>query len=168
METLFENSYIRDKKHYKELYNYFFFRRPAMIICHIIILIVLITTSVDVILFGWIDNYAFSLVMIFIVILRILNYFLQVNSVVKRDREMFDGSPSVKITVTEEYIEHTLADSITTQMKFDKIKRGIETKKLIMLRSKANLVYILPKECFSKGNAEELKEFIRGKGIKIK
>lgn len=108
------------------------------------------------------------ILLIIFMLWRILNYFLQVNSSVKRDREVFDGEPTVTTIVTDEYIEHTISAGAATQMKFDKIKRGFETKGFILLRTKANLMYIFPKECFSKGNAEEFKEFIRGKGIKIR
>ena len=126
METLFENSYIRDKNLWKGLYNYFFFRRPAVIACHILTVIALILATIYVVLFGWDNNCISYTILILLMSWHILNYFLQVNAGVKRDREMFDGSPSVKITVTEEYIEHTVSDSVTTQIKFDKIIIGTD------------------------------------------
>lgn len=48
------------------------------------------------------------------------------------------------------------------------IVKAVQTENLILLRSKANLIYIFRKDTFIKGTHEEFIMFLRGKGIKIK
>ena len=53
-------------------------------------------------------------------------------------------------------------------VEFNKIKNAIQTKNYILLRSKANLIYIFCKDTFTVGTKEEFVSFLRAKGIKVK
>lgn len=43
-----------------------------------------------------------------------------------------------------------------------------KTKNLILLQSKASLIYIFRKDTFTKGTTDDFVIFLRSKGIKIK
>jgi hypothetical protein len=53
-------------------------------------------------------------------------------------------------------------------MTFDKIKGAVQTKNLILLRTKANMIWIFRKDSFSVGSKEEFISFLKNKGIKVK
>ena len=46
--------------------------------------------------------------------------------------------------------------------------RKSQTKNLILLKSRANLIYILRKDTFTKGTKDDFIAFLRSKGIKVK
>ena len=39
METLFENSYVRNKELAKEIYRYYYFQRKWLIVCYVLLLL---------------------------------------------------------------------------------------------------------------------------------
>ena len=51
------------------------------------------------------------------------------------------------------------------ELPYDKVKKIAQTKSLIILRSQANFWYILPKNTFTKGTAEEFLAFLKSKGL---
>ena len=87
---------------------------------------------------------------------------------VKRDSEFHGKEISIETIVTNEYIQNTASTGAVNKLEYDKIKNVAQTKNLILLRSKANLIYIFRKDTFAKGNKEDFADFLRSKGIKIK
>ena len=75
---------------------------------------------------------------------------------------------SVETIVTNEYIQNTASTGAVNKLEYDKIRNSVQTKNLILLRSKANLIYIFRKDTFTKGNKEDFISFLNGKGVKIK
>lgn len=95
-------------------------------------------------------------------------YFRQVNAVVKRDEEVHGNEIAVETIVTEEYIQSTAATGAVNKLGYDKIRYAVQTKNLILLRSKANLIYIFRKDTFTKGTLDDFVTFLKAKGIKVK
>ena len=95
-------------------------------------------------------------------------YFRQVNTMVKRDSEVHGKEISVETIVTNEYIQNTASTGAVNKLEYDKIRSAVKTKNLILLRSKANLIYIFRKDTFSKGTKDEFIAFLASKGIKVK
>ena len=87
---------------------------------------------------------------------------------VKRDSEVHGKEISVETIVTNEYIQNTASTGAVNKLEYDKIRNSVQTKNLILLRSKANLIYIFRKDTFTKGNKEDFISFLNGKGVKIK
>jgi hypothetical protein len=87
---------------------------------------------------------------------------------VKRDREICGDDLKVTVIVTEDGLQ--IAGSVGGEIKigFDKVKDVIQTKNLILVRSKARLVYILRKDSFSIGTKEAFQSFLKDKGITVK
>ncbi len=168
MEVIFENSYVRNKKFAKHLYRYFYFYRPIRIFIFIFLLLMTPWYVHEIIVWGWQGIYSAFCLYLILVLLQIPLYFHQVNSMLKRDKEVHGCEPTITTIVLEEYIEFSVTSGATNQLQYDMIKKCRETKHLILLRTKAKLVYALPKCAFTKGSADEFKVFIRNKGIKIR
>ncbi len=88
---------------------------------------------------------------------------------VSRDNEVNGGnSIHVDTIVTNEFIQNTSSTGSVNRIPYSKIKKVIQTKNLILLRSEANLVYIFCKDTFSKGTPDEFLTFLSKKGLKVK
>ena len=87
---------------------------------------------------------------------------------VKRDSEVHGKEISVETIVTNECIQNTASTGAVNKLEYDKIRSAVKTKNLILLRSKANLIYIFRKDTFSKGTTDEFIAFLTSKGIKVK
>ena len=87
---------------------------------------------------------------------------------VKRDNEVHGKEISVETVITNEYIQNTATTGTVNSVGYDKIRNAVQTKNLILLRSKANLIYIFRKDTFMKGTKDEFIAFLGTKGIKVK
>lgn len=169
MDILFENCYTRTKELAKEIYKYLCFKRPMYLILDIIIgllflanLIIVIFEKTDI------DVVAFVLPVLFFA-LHIYTYSSHVKAMIKRDNEINHDKPIfVETVVTENFIRNSASTGSVNEIEFSKIGRAVQTKNLILLRSKANLIYIFRKDTFTKGTHEDFIIFLRSKGIKIK
>lgn len=168
MDILFENTYVRNKVLVKELYAFYFFRRPLIIVSYIVLALSIPLHLYNYFMSGWDAVHSLLVLLIFYFFLRIPLYFHQVNTVLKRDRELFDGEISISTVVTDQYLEGTGPDGAVNRLSFEKIKKAYQTKNLILLRSKSNLVFIFRKDTFTRGSVDEFKAFLRSKRIKIK
>ena len=168
MDVLFQNTYVRNKDLAKEIYSFYYFRRPVRIFCHIALLLCIFLRVYSIIFFGWDTIDYFVLLYSFLLILQIPLYFHQVNTMVKRDLELSGDEITVTTNVTEDYIENINSIGAKTQLRYENIKKCNETKNLILLFSKANMIYIFRKDSFVHGTADEFKAFIRNKGIKVR
>lgn len=167
MEILFENSYVRDKQMAKEIYKYFYFQSKLFVVCSILLLLCFLCNIVITIFVGTYNWLVYIIVPLFF-LLRLYGYFIQVNTMVKRDNEVHGKEITVETIVTNEYIQNTVSTGAVNRLEYDRIKKAVQTKKLILLRSKANLIYIFRKETFTKGNQQEFIKFLIGKGVKMK
>lgn len=166
MNILFENSYVRDKQLAKEIYGHHFFRRKFMIICYIVASLSLIANIVNAVLYGSLYLFGF-IIGLFLLAYPVVNYFIVVNTVVKRDMEMHGKEVTAESIVTEDYIQNTLSTGAIISVEYSKIKKAAQTRNLILLFSDANLIYIFRKDGFTKGTTDEFITFLKSKGIKV-
>ena len=99
--------------------------------------------------------------------LRFLGYFSQVHTAVKRNKEVCDEDMRIETVVTDSYIQQTASNGAVNQIEFDRIRYAVQTKKLILLRSKANLMYVFDKRTFTVGAKESFVSFLMTKGVKV-
>ena len=167
MEILFENSYVRNKELAKEIYRYYYFQQKWLVVCNILLLL---SFFANVLISIFEDTYNWS-VFVFVALFYVFQFYCyvrQVNTMVKRDSEVHGKEILVETIVTNEYIQNTASTGAVNQLDYDKIRSAVQTKHLILLRSKANLIYIFRKDTFTKGNKEEFISFLNGKGIRRK
>ena len=101
----------------------------------------------------------------------LLRYFRLVSSMVRKTRESFDGEVTVQTMVTDTCIRQSIANGpnrAENETEFSNIKKAIRTKKMILLVTKANLVYIFQKDTFGDRGMDEFLTFLQSKGIKVR
>lgn len=167
MEILFENSYIRNRQLAKEIYRYYYFQRKNLLACYIILFLCFIAD----ILLAVFENTIIWSILIIVPVLFLFQFYCycrQVNTMIARDSEVHGKEITVETIVTDEYIQNTASTGAVNKIEYCKIRNVVQTKNLILLRSKANLIYIFRKDTFTKGTADEFIRFLKNKGIKIK
>ena len=167
MEILFENSYVRNKELAKEIYGYYYFQRKWLVVCYALLLLSFLG-NILILVFEKTYNLGVFIFVPLYFLFQFYCYHRQVNTMIMRDREAHGKEISVETIVTNEYIQNTASTGSVNKLEYDKIRNSVQTKNLILLRSKANLIYIFRKDAFTKGDTESFIKFLNGKGIKIK
>ncbi len=175
-EIHFKNSFVRGIETAKQIYFHWFYKQPLMLTVHIIMALSLILNVYNVIIaikFGLLftDGITSPLFLVlFNAVFEIAWFFScrsQINAMVKRDAESFDGEPLCDITVTDSEMAHCIKDT-KNGIPLSKIKRAFATRDYMVLVSEANLMYILKKDSFTLGDAKSFWEFLKEKQIKLK
>lgn len=169
MEIRFENRYIRDQQTAKEIYKYWYLRRPIFIALYVI-LALYVPACILGIIFDF-DNarefIAPTVMTLLMPLLMFISYRSQVSTMVKRDGEMAQGGEVVcEVSVCDEEFAVTSLGS-RTAIKMYNAKKAYITKNYIVVLTAARLMVILKKDGFTLGDADSFISFLREKGIKI-
>ena len=164
VETLFENKCVRDREWAKDCYGYIYFRRPVAIVFEVLAALYLVWNVYDVLANGMINM--FIIFPFFWVAMTTLLYRKNTTLTLKRDLEMHGRAVEIVTTVTNKDIAISLTTGALYRVSIADIKKVTETKKYIYLWSKTNVLYPFKKTGFSVGNGEELRIFLRNKGVK--
>ena len=170
METKIESTYVRDEKFAKEYFSYHSYKRPSGIIITVICILAIVSGVINV--FASNEYLAIiSIVLgIYLLILRVIRVKNFIKLSLARDKESNHGNfVSVHNLVTENsIIVKSSANESGTEFEISCIEKAYRSKNYIYLITKAKLAIVFDINSFSKGTPEELVEFIRQKGIKIK
>ena len=167
MEVLFENTFLRTKKVAKEMYGYFYFRRIGMNVCYLFFGVFFILGVYNFFVYKHVDL-IFLLTGPIVYLFQIFLYCYQVNSLVRRDEELFGGPTTIKSVVTEDSVRALAPSGGTNEVAYNNVRRAIQTENLIFLQTKANLLYVFLKDGFTLGTAEEFIAFLKSKGVRVK
>lgn len=167
METLFENSYIKNREWAKDVFGYINFRRPLIIVFDIFFFLYIVLGIIDIIVDKNINVYLFILPIVWI-FLQVFIYIKNVNVTLKRDLEMHGKPVEVTVIVTDENITTVQSTGSKIHLNYADVKKAFQTKKYIYLQTKTNLLCSFNKDGFSIGNEEDFLIFLKNKGIKIK
>ena len=170
MEILFENIFVRDKKTAKEIYGYWFFKKPTMVAMYSILAAYATACIVGLIIdFESAKESAFPLFCALLLpVLMIISYSSQVKMMVDRDKEMGGGEGiSCHVTVTDSELTLTAFDG-KNSVSVDNIKYAFLTKNYIVIVTKARLMYILKKDSFTIGDSDGFIAFLLKKGVKVR
>lgn len=167
MEILFKNTYTKTEEWIKEVNKYSFFRRPIVVVFHILSILML-CVGIYKILFSHIIDIVPLFIPIWWFFLTFLLYFKTNKNTLNRNRELYGENAEVVSEITKESIKQVHSNGTQYHIYYDNIKKGYQTKNYILLHSKANVIYTFEKNGFSVGNEEEFLKFLRNKGIKIK
>lgn len=166
MEVLFENTLVRNKATAKEFYGYFSFRQPVMLFFIVLFLVSFTANLVGLILGSTYELTTLIVVPLFFVFV-FWRYTRQVNLMLKRDREALGGEVTLVTTVTDTHIQSTVNNGSTNTVNLTDVKKVVQTKNLILVCTKAKLVFILHKDTFKDRNKDEFLAFMKSKGIKV-
>ena len=167
MEILFKNSYTRNRELAKEIYRFYYFQRKLLVFTYFLLAFSFLANIVCVAV-GISYNIGILIFVPLFVAIQFYCYFHQVNIMVKRDNEVHGKEINVETTVTDSYIQNVASTGSVYQIGYDDIKNAVQTKNLILLRSKSNLIYIFDKNTFDIGTKEEFLLFLTSKGIKVR
>ena len=172
-EILFENSHVRDKATVKEMYGYEYFKKPRQIVIFALLaffVILYVGFSIwEYVCFGiWSMSYWIIVLYLLVPTVEFLLYKVSVKTMLKRDLEMCGKEFEAKFKLTSDSIIGEGMNGGVTETGFDKIKSSVQTKNLIVLRSKANLLFVFRKDGFSIGTKEDFVDFLKNKGIKVR
>ena len=165
MEPLFINQYIRDEAVTKEYHLAYYFR-PLFLCVYVFVGFSFIVNLVSV--FMGYPLYAYLLFLSVIIALYLFLCRRRISIAIQRDREQFGTPPSVVFEVTESGVRVGINGSFSQEVPFGEFRKAKETKHLILLTSKARLLYIFHKEGFSKGTLPEFNRFLGEKGIEVR
>lgn len=169
-EILFENKFVRDKAAIKEIYRYWFFKQPIIILVYVMFGLWTISYILGSIIDPWFafDNSYTLIIIIFCCFLMVLSYLSQVRMMVKRDSELADGGELIcTVSVTDSEITNSALES-NTKASFDKVKLAFITKNYVVVVTKARIIYIFKKDSFTIGDTESFVAFLKSKGIKVR
>lgn len=165
MDIIFENSYARNREVLKETNRYLLFCRPVFIILDILMALLLLM-SVFNSLYFWRFDFRLLLYFCVYIFIRIFPYFNSIRITLKRDAEALGGSPvKIHTEVTDTSIILTASTGSKNEFQLTSIKKVVQTKNLILLRTKANLLLTFRKDSFTVGSSEEFLSFLADKGI---
>jgi hypothetical protein len=131
MEILFENSYVRNKELAKEIYRYYYFQRKWLVVCYALLLLSFLS-NIFISIFEKTYNWGVFIFVPLFLLHQLYCYFLQVNTMVKRDSEVHGKEISVETIVTNEYIQNTASTGAVNKLEYDKIRNSVQTKNLIL------------------------------------
>lgn len=169
-DILFVNEYVRDKSTAKELFGWWYYKRPLFVVVYIYLTLYFLSIVIG--LFISPDSaIEFIPIAIFILIGYVVfafSYRSSVKAMIDRDREVSGGAELVEtVTVTDTDTTVSLLESKTT-IALDNMKYAFITKNYVTLVTKARMMVILKKDGFLMGNCDDFIAFLREKGIKIK
>ena len=164
MDFLFKNRMTRTKDVFKEAYKYWFFQRKLMVMLNAFMIIYFLY---GIYLAVEYKDYIL-LIMVFFIAFQIFRYFIFVNIAVKRDKEISDKEVECEVVVTNDFVQSTNSMGSFVRYEFCKIKKAVQTKNLIILFTKTNVMVIFRKDSFEIGTKEELVSFLKTKGIVVK
>lgn len=167
MEIIFKNSYTRNRGLAKEIYQYLYFQRKWRVIIYIILALCCFANLLLAIFEEHYSSGVFVLTFLYVGF-QFYCYSRQVNMMVRRDEEVHGKEIDVETIVTDSFIQHTASTGGVNKIEYDKIMRAFQTKNLILLHSKANLIYIFRKDTFEVGTKEAFIAFLGTKGITVK
>ncbi len=174
METLFENKYTKDKTSVREYLNYFYWKKPILLMLNILFALLFVFTIVSIFLPAIFpynnDLKALYIVLpLFIWTVNITRYFKALKLSVMRDREINNGNPiDMHYIVSDDKVEvHCESIETKNSVSIFQVKKVVKTKNFIILVTEAKLSFVLKKDSFIKGTPEELIEFLKSKGLKI-
>ena len=149
------------------MYGYYYFKRKWLVVIYIFLLVSFAANLLSFIFNETCNWFVFIFAPLYF-LCQFYCYFYQVNIMIKRDFEVHGKEIRVETIVTNEYIQNTASTGAVNKLEFDKIKKASHTKNLILLRTNTNLIFVLRKDTFTKGNKDDFVHFLSSKGIKTK
>lgn len=165
MKALFICETVYTKELVQEFYEYCCFKRPRYLVYHTIFALAL-AFWLYVRLSGGTIGYLIPIVVLAYYGLMLYYYYASVNLFMKRGRELTkSGVMRTQTVVYNDRIEYSNGSGEPVELSYDEIGSVFCTKNVIAVRSKAKLVYMLQKDGFSLGTADDFLEFLREKGM---
>ena len=165
-DALFELEYVRKIEDIKAAYRRVFFLMTSSVILHT--LLVVLGLSYLYLAFSTHDRLYLILAVVVLLFLglRIWQYFWSMRLLERRERETFNGkAPTVHVEIFDDFIR--LKTVSETETPISSLRQAFRMKTLIVIRTKANLLFVFPVSGFTQGTPEGLLRFLAERGVKI-
>lgn len=170
MEARFENRFVRDKNTAREIYGWWFYKRPLFVFVYVYMAIYMLFFALAAVFTPESVGEVIPIVICILICVAAFafSYFSQVRAMVKRDAEMSGGGELVcTVTVDDTEAVVTALDS-RTAIGLENVKFAFATGGYIVLVTKARLMIILKRDSFTLGTSDGFIAFLKEKGIKVK
>ena len=164
---LFEIRYPRSAEHLKEAQRYLFLHRPSSVALYSLAGILILLN------FGlWFRNretlhFVLGSVLLLLVVLSFFMYWWGIRLIEKRERELFStDTREVCVYIYDDRLELEEASG-NVETEVTSLRKAFRTRNMILIQSKANLLWMLPTDAFIKGTPEGCVRFLVSKGIKV-
>ncbi len=171
MEPKFECKYTRTEKIMQEFFGYSLFLKTSSMIINILLALFFIWGIIQLIVSPLPFNekitfIAAIVVSAFALLFKIFVCFHNAKKFIRRDMEVNNCvMKDIDLKVYDDQICQATQSS-NVDLDFNKIKKVIQTKNLILLMTYTELCLVFEKNSFTIGTSDEFLEFIRSKGFK--
>ena len=167
MEPLFENRCIRNEAIFLEFYRRFRLLSPPYICSYLICAYCLYHFFVywatyDIFALSYLFGPALLPCAIWYACRR------DAKLALRREIEINGGTPAENHIVVTEYGIASHYPNSSTEISFSNIKKVRRSRNLIYVITKAKITWIIPKNTFTRGTADEFLSFLKSKGIKVR
>ena len=168
-DALFELEYVRRIEDIKAAYRRVFFLMTSSVILHTMMVVMLLS-------YAWLgirthDRLYLILagVMLLCMVLRVWQYWWSMRLLDRRERETFNGKAiTIRAEVFDDFIRTTQTEGgASTETPVSSLKQAFRMKTLIVIRTKANLLFVFPVSSFKQGTPDGLLRFLAERGVKI-
>ena len=165
MNALFKCETVHTKELMHEYYEYCFFKKPAALVCHVILAAALIFWGYIRMTGGEI-GYLIPIAVIVYYGMMLYCYYASVNVFMKRSREIkSDGLIRAELAVYPEHFEYSNGAAEPTVVGYDEVKKVFGSKNFIAVQTKAKIEYIFQRSGFTVGTDDAFLQFLSGKGL---
>ena len=170
METKIEATYVRDDRFAKEYYTYHSYKRPAGIVVTVICILTIVTGVINVLAYHQYMAISAIVIGVYLLFLRAIRVKKNIKISLDRDKEANHGNfVTVQNLVTENsIIVKSSLNEVGTEYEVSCLDKAYRSRNYIYLITKAQIAIVFDVHHFTKGTPEELMEFVRQKGIKVK
>ncbi len=167
-EVLFENTSTRDKTFFSEFFTCLYFKRPVYIVVYALMAVCFLVNLAAHLLKA--EDSLFGLLFPpFYVVLMAFSVWLNTNSSYKRELENGNGTPIVyTLQFTPNTVRCVVSLGANYELPISSIKKVIQTKHYLLLKTPAKQFYPIKKDAFTKGNYEDFCYFLQSKNLKVK
>ena len=168
-DALFVLEYVRRIEDIKTAYRRVFFLMTSSLILHTMMVVMLLG-------YGYLGikthdrlYLILSGVMLFFLLLRLWQYRWSMRLLDRRERETFNGkAPTVHVEIFDDFIRTSQNEGgPSTETPISSLRQAFRAKNLIVIRTKANLLFVFPVSAFRQGTPEDFLRFLIERRVKV-
>ena len=167
MDPKFKANFIFTKDYIKNLCSYLYFFRPYRLTFNIILLLCFMLSvymhfvqHVNVVFNLWFIPLFFAY--------EIYAYFRGISLYMKRNKETHSDGSSSTYEFFDDNFKLTTSIGANYTVEYSNIVKVVNTKKLVVLISKAKMAYWFPIDALENADLDSFKSFLKEKGVKVK
>ena len=154
MKPLFAIRYVRTREHFNEFYRHWFFARPIWKIYYALAALLICYAF-----YFWVrfDRFMWASLLYPPLMLLIQLHFCSTytRSACKGDLELYGENLEVRLEIMQNSLRCFSGDKDYVDLELTTVKRVLVTKKSIALLTPLKHLFLLPKDAFTKGSAQE-------------